>query len=62
MGIYQIQFYVALVHRVCCRLDGKHVVFGKVISGEDIVKKIEGYGTQSGKPTAQITIDNCGQL
>ena len=47
---------------VCCRLDGKHVVFGKVVSGEDVVKKIEGYGTGSGKPTAEITIENCGQL
>jgi len=43
-------------------LDGKHVVFGKVVSGEDVVKKIEGYGTGSGKPTAEITIENCGQL
>ena len=55
-------FCVALVHGVCCRLDGKHVVFGKVTSGQDVVKKIEGYGSQDGKPAAQVTIDNCGQL
>lgn len=34
---------------IYCRLDGKHVVFGNVTEGIDIVKKIEGYGSQSGK-------------
>lgn len=43
-------------------LDGKHVVFGQVISGMEIVKKIEQYGTKSGKPTKKIIISNCGEL
>jgi len=43
-------------------LDGKHVVFGKVLSGEAIVKKIEGLGSQSGKPQKTVTITNSGQL
>ncbi|KAJ3187983.1 hypothetical protein HDU85_006376 [Gaertneriomyces sp. JEL0708] len=43
-------------------LDGKHVVFGKVIENYDIIKKIESYGSQSGKTKAKIVVDKCGQL
>jgi len=43
-------------------LDGKHVVFGSVVEGYDIVKKIESYGSQSGKTSKQILVADCGQL
>jgi len=43
-------------------LDGKHVVFGKVIEGQDVVRAIEGYGTDSGTPKTTITITSSGTL
>jgi cyclophilin family peptidyl-prolyl cis-trans isomerase len=43
-------------------LDGKHVVFGKVVDGLEIVKKMEEQGTQSGKPKVDVAIADCGQL
>ncbi len=43
-------------------LDGRHVVFGAVVEGMDVVKKIESLGTESGQPRAKIVIADCGQL
>ncbi|PYJ06725.1 MAG: peptidylprolyl isomerase, partial [Verrucomicrobia bacterium] len=43
-------------------LDGKHVVFGNVVEGMDVVSKIESFGTQSGQTKAKIVIADCGQL
>nr|XP_046242487.1 peptidyl-prolyl cis-trans isomerase A [Scatophagus argus] len=43
-------------------LDGKHVVFGIVIEGMDVVRKMEAKGSQSGKTSAKIAIADCGQL
>lgn len=43
-------------------LDGKHVVFGKVVDGMDVVKKMESYGCQSGKPSKKVLIADCGAL
>lgn len=43
-------------------LNGRHVVFGQVIEGMDVVKKIESYGSQSGRTRAEIKIVDCGQL
>ena len=42
-------------------LDGKHVVFGQVVEGMDVVKKIESFGSQSGKTSKKIMIADCGQ-
>jgi len=54
------QFFITTVP--CPWLDGKHVVFGEVLEGDDLVKKIEGYGSSSGKPSKKVTIENSGQL
>jgi cyclophilin family peptidyl-prolyl cis-trans isomerase len=44
-------------------LDGKHVVFGKVVEGLDVVKKMEGYGSApAGATSAKIVVADCGEL
>merc|ERR1712064_97939 len=43
-------------------LDGKHVVFGSVIEGMEVVKAIEAVGSQSGKTAKPVVIADCGQL
>jgi peptidyl-prolyl isomerase F (cyclophilin D) len=43
-------------------LDGKHTVFGSVVEGMEVVRKIESLGTQSGAPKTPIIIADCGQL
>jgi peptidyl-prolyl isomerase F (cyclophilin D) len=43
-------------------LDGKHVVFGQVVEGMDVVQKVEAFGSQSGRTKAKIEITDCGEL
>merc|ERR1719461_2732543 len=43
-------------------LDGAHVVFGQVVEGMDIVKKVESFGSGSGATSAKICVADCGQL
>jgi peptidylprolyl isomerase len=43
-------------------LDGKHVVFGSVVDGLDVVRAMEAQGSQSGQTKQSIVITDCGQL
>ncbi|KAJ8320428.1 hypothetical protein KUTeg_002015 [Tegillarca granosa] len=54
------QFFITTVKTEW--LDGKHVVFGSVISGMNVVKAIERYGSQSGTPKRTIRIAKSGQI
>ncbi|XP_061376394.1 peptidyl-prolyl cis-trans isomerase CYP95-like isoform X1 [Gastrolobium bilobum] len=42
-------------------LDRKHVVFGKLVQGHNILKKIEDVGDEEGHPTVTVKIINCGE-
>ncbi len=43
-------------------LDGKHVVFGNVVEGMDVVKAVERAGSASGRTAAKVVITDCGEL
>ena len=43
-------------------LDGKHVVFGQVVEGMDVVQKMDALGSQSGRTKGKIEISDCGEL
>jgi len=54
------QFFITTVKTSW--LDGRHVVFGKVLEGMDVVTKIEAVGSQSGKPSQTVKIKKSGSL
>eukprot|EP00442_Polarella_glacialis_P036570 CAMPEP_0115079234 /NCGR_PEP_ID=MMETSP0227-20121206/17990_1 /TAXON_ID=89957 /ORGANISM="Polarella glacialis, Strain CCMP 1383" /LENGTH=383 /DNA_ID=CAMNT_0002466705 /DNA_START=74 /DNA_END=1225 /DNA_ORIENTATION=+ len=53
------QFFITLAS--CSHLNGKHVIFGQVLDGMDVVKKMEREGTGGGSPKQKVTIVDCGE-
>merc|ERR1711918_236638 len=53
------QFFLCTVKT--SHLDGKHVVFGEVTEGMEVVKKIEAVGSDSGKTSKVVEITDCGE-
>ncbi|XP_040269706.1 peptidyl-prolyl cis-trans isomerase B [Bufo bufo] len=55
------QFFITTVKTTW--LDGRHVVFGKILEGEDVIRKIEATKTDSrDKPLKDVVIVNCGKI
>ena len=54
------QFFITTAK--CPWLDGKHVVFGKVVIGEEIIKEMEKLGNEEGEVNEDIRIEDCGAL
>ena len=52
------QFFITLEYLP--HLNGKHVVFGQVVAGMDVVRDIESIGTDIGTPQQTIRILDCG--
>ena len=54
------QFFITTV--VTSWLDGKHVVFGEVVEGQDLVRLIETKGSRSGATSAKVVISTSGTV
>lgn len=59
-GTNASQFYICLVPTPW--LDGKHVVFGSVVAGMDVIRRIEAVGSKAGTTSKRVSIDNSGEV
>jgi peptidylprolyl isomerase len=59
-GTNSSQFYITLERAPW--LDGRHVVFGRVVEGMDVVKAVGELGSEAGQPTAVVLIQSSGQM
>ena len=56
------QFFIITNQEGTPHLDGKHVVFGRIIQGMDLVYEVESLGTQDGNPRGDVRIIKCGEI
>jgi len=54
------QFFITVAKTP--HLDGKHVVFGQLVEGEEVVKKAEDMGSMSGSTKKAVVIADCGEV
>ena len=54
------QFFITTA--VTSWLDGKHVVFGEVVEGYNVIQACEAVGSNSGATRAEVKVVACGQL
>ena len=54
------QFFITTVKTAW--LDGRHVVFGEVVDGMDVVYKVEAAGSGSGQPSKQVKVVDSGEI
>eukprot|EP00903_Cladosiphon_okamuranus_P006870 g6691.t1 len=56
------QFFICTHEKKLDFLDGKHVVFGSVTEGMDVVGKMEATGSPQGATSMDVVIEDCGEL
>jgi len=54
------QFFITVA--ATSHLDGKHVVFGRVVKGQDVVQMMEKAGSRGGSPSQEVRIADSGEL
>lgn len=59
---HQSLFHLFFLCFSFARLDGKHVVFGQVKDGMDVVSKMESFGLHDGGVIKKIVVIDCGEI
>lgn len=58
------QFFIVLTEDdgKIAKLNGKHVVFGRLKEGWEVLLRLDEVGTEDGRPTQMVWIGGCGKL